>query len=166
MTCCIVLINAEATAAPLPPLTSSSSEHSSATTGLLSQRNSEQTPKAEGAQLKENSSGDDLPPPPGLGHTCACHCSALTAGRREQAHGRSWLAPLWSAFQSFGNHFGCRCPAGCSVLEAACRPGSQPLAWLCLPQVLIGVSGQAPDTGCRHQGAGKRWAALSGMPCS
>ena len=66
MTCCIVLINPEATAASLPPLTSSSSEHSSATTGLLSQRNSDQTPKAEAAQLKATPSGADLPPRPGL----------------------------------------------------------------------------------------------------
>ncbi|CAL5228991.1 g12230 [Coccomyxa viridis] len=66
MTCCIVLINPEATAASLPPLTTSSSDHSSATTGLLSQRNSDQSPKAGAGQLKAPLSGDDLPPPPGL----------------------------------------------------------------------------------------------------
>ena len=68
MTCCIVLLNPAATAASLPPLTSKhSSEQSSATTGLLSQSNSEQTmQRTEDAQHKSASSEDDLPTSPGL----------------------------------------------------------------------------------------------------
>lgn len=62
MTCCIVLLNPAATAASLPPLTSASSEHSCATTGLLSARNSEQAVKTDLSPQKGVAPpGDALP---------------------------------------------------------------------------------------------------------
>lgn len=67
MTCCIVLINPEATAASLPPLTIRHSGRSSATTGALTSSRERVPPSPEAPYKASPSSGEDLvAAPPGL----------------------------------------------------------------------------------------------------
>ena len=119
MTCCIVLINPEATAASLPPLTTSSSDHSSATTGLLSQRNSDQSPKAgagtaQGAALRGRPAASAR-----LEHAPASHLCTLTAVDQSGDVGRAGISSHFQLQQSLDS---CH-PTGGSALGCANRPG-------------------------------------------